>query len=203
MGNSDVKLKHKVQLRKKVEEPDAIEEIQTEGPGVTPPEPQEPESPKSKNWLWWLLIALVIIGVIIWLFVKSDDKSESKTNSEPAAIEQTDSTTMDDAEGAESTDSVNAAVSQGETPAEEANTTEDVATGDPVATAPEAKPAQSTSTDMTSSVASSSVSDDVESEAMKVIRGDYGIGQERKNKLGSKYQPIQNRVNQLKREGLF
>ncbi len=47
------------------------------------------------------------------------------------------------------------------------------------------------------------VSNDVEAEAMKVIRGDYGIGQERKNKLGDKYQTIQNRVNELKREGLF
>ena len=47
------------------------------------------------------------------------------------------------------------------------------------------------------------VSDDIETEALKVIRGDYGVGQERKDKLGEKYQPIQNRVNELKREGLF
>jgi len=38
---------------------------------------------------------------------------------------------------------------------------------------------------------------------MKVIRGEYGIGQERKDKLGAKYQPIKNRVNELKREGVF
>ncbi|MDE6577450.1 MAG: hypothetical protein K2J82_07115 [Muribaculaceae bacterium] len=44
---------------------------------------------------------------------------------------------------------------------------------------------------------------DVEEEALKVIRGDYGNIPERKTKLGSKYQPIQNRVNQLKREGFF
>ena len=47
------------------------------------------------------------------------------------------------------------------------------------------------------------VSNDVEAEAMKVIRGDYGVGQERKNKLGEKYQTIQNRVNELKHEGVF
>ena len=50
---------------------------------------------------------------------------------------------------------------------------------------------------------STSISNDVEAEAMKVIRGEYGIGQERKDKLGAKYQPIQNRVNELKREGVF
>ena len=54
-----------------------------------------------------------------------------------------------------------------------------------------------------SSDATVNVSDDVETEALKVIRGDYGVGQERKDKLGEKYQPIQNRVNELKREGLF
>lgn len=47
------------------------------------------------------------------------------------------------------------------------------------------------------------VSNDVEAEAMKVIRGDYGVGQVRKDKLGSKYQTIQSRVNELKREGIF
>lgn len=50
---------------------------------------------------------------------------------------------------------------------------------------------------------SPAVSSDIEQEAMKVIRGDYGVGQERKDKLGNQYGPIQNRVNQLKREGAF
>lgn len=44
---------------------------------------------------------------------------------------------------------------------------------------------------------------DIEEEAFKVIRGDYGNIPERRVKLGSQYQPIQNRVNQLKREGFF
>lgn len=47
------------------------------------------------------------------------------------------------------------------------------------------------------------VSNDVEAEALKVIRGDYGDGQERKDKLGANYQTIQSRVNELKREGAF
>lgn len=44
---------------------------------------------------------------------------------------------------------------------------------------------------------------DVEAEALKVIRGDYGNNPERKATLGDKYQPIQNRVNELKRQGYF
>lgn len=43
----------------------------------------------------------------------------------------------------------------------------------------------------------------VETEAYKVIRGDYGNNPERKKKLGNNYQPIQNRVNELKRQGVF
>ena len=38
---------------------------------------------------------------------------------------------------------------------------------------------------------------------MNVIRGNYGNGNARKQNLGDKYQTIQNRVNQLKREGAF
>lgn len=47
------------------------------------------------------------------------------------------------------------------------------------------------------------VSSNVEQEAMNVIRGDYGNVPERREKLGNKYQEIQNRVNQLKKEGAF
>lgn len=50
---------------------------------------------------------------------------------------------------------------------------------------------------------SSTVSDNIEHEALNVIRGTYGNVPERREKLGSKYQEIQNRVNQLKKEGAF
>lgn len=39
--------------------------------------------------------------------------------------------------------------------------------------------------------------------AWAVIRGEYGNGQERKDKLGDLYDIVQNRVNQLKNEGAF
>ena len=44
---------------------------------------------------------------------------------------------------------------------------------------------------------------DVETEALKVIRGDYGNNPQRIKNLGSNYQSIQNRVNELKRHGVF
>ncbi len=38
---------------------------------------------------------------------------------------------------------------------------------------------------------------------MKVIRGDYGNGRTRRNRLGSQYDAVQARVNELKRSGAF
>ena len=43
----------------------------------------------------------------------------------------------------------------------------------------------------------------IESEALRVIRGDYGNNPVRQNRLGANYQTIQDRVNQLKRDGFF
>jgi len=43
--------------------------------------------------------------------------------------------------------------------------------------------------------------DSLETAALSVIRGNYGNNPERKRKLGDRYQEIQNRVNQMYREG--
>ena len=58
-----------------------------------------------------------------------------------------------------------------------------------------------------SSVATSEKSDDnvdgdVETNARRVIRGDFGNGQVRKDRLGSSYSEIQGRVNEMYRQGL-
>lgn len=46
------------------------------------------------------------------------------------------------------------------------------------------------------------VSGNIEENARLVIRGVFGNGQERKNKLGSAYSEIQGRVNEMYRQGL-
>ena len=46
------------------------------------------------------------------------------------------------------------------------------------------------------------VSGDVETNARRVIRGDFGNGQERKDKLGSSYSEIQGKVNEMYRQGI-
>lgn len=193
MGDSDVKLKHKVQLRKKVEEPQPV----APEPELTPVQAPEPVTTKSNKWIWWVvgLIVLCIIGYFI--FSKSDEEqpvqTETEVVEEVAAIDGVDEAAnqpegvQDEVNAEETPDAI-----QTEQSAEEPKT-EDQA---PVSNV---TPAQTQS----NAIESASVSNDVEAEAMKVIRGDYGIGQERKDKLGAKYQPIQNRVNELKREGVF
>lgn len=52
------------------------------------------------------------------------------------------------------------------------------------------------------SVSNVSVSGDVESNARRVIRGDFGNGQVRKDKLGASYSEIQSKVNEMYRNGL-
>lgn len=50
--------------------------------------------------------------------------------------------------------------------------------------------------------ASAPIGGDVVENAIRVIRGDFGNGKERKDKLGSAYSEIQSKVNELYRQGL-
>lgn len=65
----------------------------------------------------------------------------------------------------------------------------------------QSKPAATQNTKPSSST-SVPVSGDVEENARRVIRGDFGNGQERKDKLGSSYSEIQGKVNEIYRQGL-
>lgn len=193
MRDSDVKLKHKVQLRKKVEEPQHVAPT----PEVAPVPVTEPGTTKSNKWIWWVvgLIVLCIIGYFI--FSKSD--KEQPTQTETEVVEEV--TTIDGVdEGANQSEGVQDEANAEEAP--EAIQTEQPAE-DPKTDAEVPVSNVTPASIQSNTIESASVSNDVEAEAMKVIRGDYGIGQERKAKLGAKYQPIQNRVNELKREGVF
>lgn len=90
-------------------------------------------------------------------------------------------------------------------PIEESKVAKTTAT--PTSTSDNAKTAklESSSTENTSKSTTSSstlVSGDIEENARRVIRGDFGNGQERKNKLGASYSEIQGKVNEMYRKGL-
>ncbi|MBR1792531.1 MAG: hypothetical protein IJ764_02710 [Bacteroidales bacterium] len=53
------------------------------------------------------------------------------------------------------------------------------------------------------SSAATALSSSLDENALRVVRGDFGNGQERKDALGSRYDEIQTRVNEMYREGRF
>jgi hypothetical protein len=175
MNNQNVKLKHKVQLKRKSGEP-IVEDPKT---------PQEPMRHSNKNKWLWVVAAIILVGIII-ICVKgcNSNKPTISDTSDGDSIPSIVDTIGITNEPIEQNDTVSTAVESDNLPNEgDAVSPSDVNAGQQASV--------------------SNVSDDLEAEAIKVIRGEYGIGQERKDKLGSKYQPIQNRVNELKREGVF
>ena len=160
----------------------------------------EQQEKKNKKWLWIILTIIVIILLIWWLLPgKSTDSSPVI---EDVSIQEV-TTPTDSTKDV----SVDAEIPVGEEVEEEnVNNDETSASSEPVVNTPVPTTAPVTPqfpNDANNSNASSLVSNDIEAEAVKVIRGEYGIGQERKNKLGNKYEAIQQRVNELKREGIF
>lgn len=193
MGNSDVKLKHKVQLRRKVDVPQSANKSSVENPTPHP----TPNTPKSKKMIWIMLggiMVLCIVGYFIFFMpdnaeqksVVAEDNTEVENNSVPSIT-------------TDSIETVKEGVGDTESKVVESSNDNESTTLAESGKSADVKPTVNANI----SVRATNVSNDVEAEAIKVIRGDYGIGQERKDKLGDKYQTIQNRVNELKREGLF
>lgn len=156
-------------------------------------EPQ-PEEKKGNKALIWIAAIIVVALLAWWLWPSSsssdvvDEPTEQVEESADVAADSVPTETTVPEEQSES------AVSE-----EEASSTS--AETNPATSAPAA---ESATTSVTAPVyATANVSNDIESEARKVIRGDYGVGKERKDRLGSQYQVIQQRVNELKREGAF
>lgn len=141
---------------------------------------KSPKSNKKKTWCWIVggcLVAIcVIAGVVGWKMYENKPQTSIESQLEVAQTSKVEDSTLQ-------IDSLSPA------PADLVGETDKVKK--------EIIPAQP-------QTESNSISNsDIESEALKVIRGDYGNVPERRAKLGSRFQPIQNRVNKLKREGFF
>lgn len=157
-----------------------------------------PEEKTFNKWLWISVAIIVIILLIWWLY-----PGES---SEPIVEEDTIEEVATPAENTEDVPD-EAEISAGEDAEEEnANNDEGSNPSEPAVNNPETTTAPAvpqTTNNVAQNNAPSVLSNDVEAEALKVIRGEYGIGQERKDMLGNRYEAIQRRVNELKREGAF
>lgn len=160
----------------------------------------EPEKNKNNKWLWIALAIIVIILLIWWLLpgksTESEPIVEEETIEEVVTPSENNEEVPDEAEVSAGDDAVDGYANndEGSNPSEPAVNNLETA---PTTAAPQ------TTNNVAQNNAPSVVSNDVEAEALKVIRGEYGIGQDRKNKLGNRYEAIQRRVNELKREGAF
>lgn len=195
MGNSDVRLKHKVQLRRKVDDSKLADKSSIENSTTRPTS----DAPKSRKMIWLIIGVIVLCFLGYFIFSKPDNDGQK-----PVVVE--DKTEVENISVPSDTTNSKEAVKEGvgETESEVVENSNNNNVDESTAMVESVKPTETTTIDNAkTSVRTTNVSNDVEAEAMKVIRGDYGIGQERKNKLGDKYQTIQNRVNELKREGLF
>lgn len=163
-----------------------------------------PNSNKKK----WIIIALIVIvvGIVAWLLF-GKGKSKDVTESKPA-IEQTEKQKPGSTTDTTTTDSTNEV-----TPAASAvtsNQKKESASGaqsvseEPLQTSGNT-PRNSTSKEMTPSTQTGNMTEmslTLDEQARKVIRGDFGNGKERKQKLGNRYDSIQKRVNEMYKEGL-
>ena len=170
-----VELKRKVTLKRKVASADEVE--------VTPSGSTE----KGNRWKWIAaVVALLLVGGAIYYFNQSDSKDNTDIS---IAVSDSTSTKKAEADSTEVVPSENASEDNAKT--KEANS--DNLT-------------QNQLSDATRNEVNKRTSDkkvvDVEEKARQVIRGDYGNGNVRKQKLGEEYSEIQSAVNEMYRKGL-
>lgn len=201
-----VKLKKKVTLKTKVTE----SSITPESTNVSG------ESRSNKGKKWFLLIALVIVAIVAFLLLKPED-----TNDTDSVVKSEEATELlDQQENALKQDTIQVdseSISNkedGKVLANDNSISDGMNAGDVKSNLPEEKEKVNVVTQndiQSSSRTTVSVEKSkeevvllgtIDEKAIMVIRGDFGNGEERKNKLGSEYTVIQNRVNEMYNLGL-
>ena len=194
--------------------------------------PQQEKQSNIGKMIGGLVAAAIIAGIFLFINNKESEGGNDNTQTEAIAQNTDNKEEGNDALAAETSNKKASAESKGvpanssEAPVAEntdkspASTTssanlakandnqvgEQPSKRNPATIAEPAKPAQSkptaTQTTKPFSATSNPVSGDVEENARRVIRGDFGNGQERKDKLGSSYSEIQGKVNEMYHQGL-
>ena len=159
-------------------------------------EADEPKPPKSKLWLWLLLLAVVAVVVVLCVkFCGNDDKAtvtEPETVEEPATMPTEESPIM----GAEDVTIESETTTEtvvAETPVEVETPATPKIEPTPAEPATKSVPVQKPTQTLPQG--------NLDEKARQVIRGDFGNGAERKQTLGNEYNAIQQRVNEMYREG--
>ena len=168
------------------------------------------EPPRKKNYAWlWAIIGIAIVLAFIAMLLNRGKKASDITDDNTPAMFVSGDSASDSAVAANDEPVADSAQSVIGTVAE--NAVSEVSTvvsegADKIAAKTEdAVNAASSKVEGTvnASNAVSGVTGSVETAASDVIKGDFGNGNVRKERLGARYQEIQNMVNQMKRQGKF
>ena len=147
---------------------------------------------KSKWWLWLLL--LVVVAVVVVLGVKKcSSNGDENTGIEPAIVTEQPATTQTEEIQGMDTEGITIEI-------DERTVSEETVTP---ATVEEVPPPTETER-VSASVSKPAITlpqGTLDEKAKQVIRGNFGSGVERKQALGNEYDAIQQRVNEMYREG--
>lgn len=196
-----VQLKKKVTLKTKRADSDVKQDIQPKN--TAPQEPVNKTGGGKKRNLWVFLGIVVLAAILFFVFVGKDNETSVKTNVaqnhvtakadsiQPAKTEETaekvDSTNVEKTDNTLKEEPTKATA---EMPASESNSKQS------------SKPDVVKEEKKTQTSSAIPVNGSLEQKAIAVIRGTYGNGLERKQKLGDEYTVIQNKVNEMYRDGL-
>ena len=196
-------LKHKVTLREK------HAEIVTSL--------KEPTPKRGNNWWIWISTIIVVLLLCVGAYFLLNKENEEiiqptevteLVTSQPGEDNETNEPVIsegsnDNNESENYTDQEVVDVNNVEVATNENNsaTVEDSPTANDNKTEQNIPSKQPSSSTTSNDVNSSELSGSLEQKARRVIRGDFGNGKVRKQKLGNEYQQIQDKVNEMYRLG--
>lgn len=201
-----------VELKKKVTLKTKVAETATQNQQAA----QQPNpSNNGKGKKLGILAMLVVIAVVAFFLLKPDNSGDDIPVSSPATSEIV-AQNADNVQKQEAEEPISESTSNEESaPVVEEDKSNDETNGNnenkPVTVSEQEEKAQTTTETRTHTkeVTSKTTQKEeaipvgsIEEKALLVIRGDFGNGDERKEKLGSEYSAIQNKVNEMYAKGL-
>lgn len=196
-----VKLKRKVTIKKKAPVPEQPQEpvVPSTAPQTNSGDDSSGTSGTKGKGRWWWAVIIIVIAVIAFLIFRSCGTSAPATveKERPAAVGDTltsgDNTSTDSGQMTQEDD--------GGTPNPEETSPDETSSGDSMSSK-NVVPEKTKRQDSHPAPSATVQVNDVEQTAVEVIRGVYGNGQVRKDKLGAAYTDVQRRVNEMYRQGL-
>ena len=222
-----VTIKHKVTIKTKTAQEKLHTTVESHEVAIKTKQPEQNLEPKNVSVMPELekpsntgkiiggIVATAAIVIGIYFFAIKNNGGDSNVGSTAKRVAKTEEATeLGNSENADET-KVESATTNAETtkPSEVNKTPTATEEGNAPAKVDEKKAEkqsvnetqavqQPSLSKQTTTTTSQDVDGGVEENARRVIRGDFGNGQTRKDKLGSSYSEIQGRVNEMYRQGL-